>query len=194
MPGGCQLGERYLCALRAASSAPCYSYGQESRQEGATPSLLLATLNTMLCHASSLQLLHRLSEAEHLLSGKAARTPIGDLHVSASMLAMDCWLGPAHRRGLSSQVEAGGLLPKGVMEAVQEAKVERRLGSAMHMGMHSNMTDSARLGEHLFGIPQARKGLIGGVCVAAVLSLGLAVVFKGYLAKKRTRRRRLQSV
>ena len=107
---------------------------------------------------------------------------------------MKCRLGAAHCRTLPLQVEAGGLLPKGVMEAVKEAKVERRLGSAMHMSMHSNMTDSARLGEHLFGIPQARKGLIGGVCVVAILSLGLAVMLKGYVTKKRTRRRRLQSV
>ena len=107
---------------------------------------------------------------------------------------MRCGLGAAHRRYLPSQVEAGGLLPKGVPEAVKEAKVERKLGSAMHMSMHSNMTDSARLGEHLFGIPQARKGFIGGVCVLAILSLGLAVMLKGYVTKKRTRRRRLQSV
>ena len=106
----------------------------------------------------------------------------------------ECGLGAAHQTYLPSQVEAGGLLPKGVLEAVKEAKVERKLGSAMHMGMHSNLTDSARLGEHLFGIPQARKGWIGGVCVVAVLSLGLAVMLKGYVTKKRTRRRRLQSV
>lgn len=114
--------------------------------------------------------------------------------MNAGRFAIPCGPGAAHCKCLTSQVEAGGLLPRGALEAVKEAKVERRLGSAMHMSMHSNMTDSARLGEHLFGIPQARKGLIGGVCVVAILSLGLAVMLKGYVTKKRTRRRRLQSV
>ena len=136
----------------------------------------------------------KLTEGEYLLSGQVRAPSVEVRTWFASMHAMECRLGAAHCRSLPSQVEAGGLLPKGVMEAVKEAKVERRLGSAMHMSMHSNMTDSARLGEHLFGIPQARKGLIGGVCVVAILSLGLAVMLKGYVTKKRTRRRRLQSV
>ena len=77
--------------------------------------------------------------------------------------------------------------------AVKDAKVERKLGSAMHMGMHSNMTDTARIGAQLFGIPQARKGLVGGVCVIAILSVALAIMLKGYVSGRRTRRRRLQS-
>ena len=81
--------------------------------------------------------------------------------MNTGRFAIPCGPGAAHCKCLTSQVEAGGLLPRGALEAVKEAKVERRLGSAMHMSMHSNMTDSARLGEHLFGIPQARKGLIG---------------------------------
>lgn len=78
------------------------------------------------------------------------------------------------------------MLPK----AAKDAKVERRLGSAMH----SNMTDTARIGAQLFGIPQARKGLVGGVCVIAILSIALAVMLKGYVSGKRNRRRRLQSL
>ncbi len=91
------------------------------------------------------------------------------------------------------QVEVGGVLPKAV-QAVQDAKVERKLGSAMHMSMHSNMTDSARIGAQLFGIPQARKGLVGGVCVIAVLCVGLVLMLRGYSTGKKGRRRRLQSV
>ena len=83
----------------------------------------------------------------------------------------------------------GGLLPRAVqaVQAVQEAKVERKLGSAMHMGMHGNMTDSARIGAQLFG-------LIGGVCVIGVLCVGLALMLRGYATGKKGRRRRLQSV
>ena len=91
------------------------------------------------------------------------------------------------------QVEVGGVLPKAI-QAVQDAKVERKLGSAMSMSMHGNMTDSARIGAQLFGIPQARKGLVGGVCVVAVLCVGLIVVLKGYAMGKKGRRRRLQSL
>lgn len=65
----------------------------------------------------------------------------------------------------------------------------------MHMSMHGNMTgDSARIGAFLFGIPQARKGLIGGLCVVAVMSVGLAVMLKGYMSTKKGKRRRLQSL
>ena len=88
------------------------------------------------------------------------------------------------------QVEVGGGLPR----AEHDAKADRKLGSASHMSMQSNMTDSARIGAQLFGIPQARKGLIGGVCVVAVLSLGVALMLKGYAYGKKTRRRRLQSL
>ncbi|CAL5228382.1 g11505 [Coccomyxa viridis] len=96
-------------------------------------------------------------------------------------------------RNLGRKVEVGAVLPKAV-QAVQDAKVERKLGSAMHMSMHSNMTDSARIGAQLFGIPQARKGLVGGVCVIAVLCVGLVIMLRGYSTGKKGRRRRLQSV
>ncbi len=79
-------------------------------------------------------------------------------------------------------------------KAVKDAKVERKLGSAMHISMQGNMTDTARIGAQLFGIPQARKGLVGGVCVVAILSIALALLLKGYVSGRKSRRRRLQSL